>query len=273
MPRKEVALRAGPLLAVLLIAAASGLVCAACSGGSRGGGGAPVAAEELVAQVVTSYPHDAGASTEGLIWHQGKLYESTGITNASSLRRVDLTTGAVEQRVDLESPLYGEGLERIGGELVQLTWFDGRALVWDLGFTRLREHTYTGEGWGLCHDGARLIMSDGSDRLVFRDPVTFQPLGELRVTRDGRPQTQLNELEWAEGRLWANLWQEERILRIDPASGQVTGWVDGTGLLTPQERAASDVLSGIAWAPERGTFLITGKRWPRLFEVRFVPRP
>ena len=260
----------------LSAALSCGLLAAACSGGGGGGGGgAPPTAPQLQLEVVASHPHDPQASAEGLLYHQGKLYESTGTPGSgSSLRRVDPVSGQVEQLVSLESPLFGEGIALVGDQLLQLTWLDGRALIWTRdGFQRLGEHRYGGEGWGLGTDGQRLVMSDGTDKLVFRDPRTFQPLGELLVTRDGQPQRQLNELEWVGGTIWANLWQEELIVRIDASSGLVTGWVDPRGLLTAQERAQADVCSGIAWVPERSSFYLTGKRWPRLFEVRFSAGP
>lgn len=261
------------LLLACVISIGLGLLVSGCSGGG-GGGGAPPPVQELTLEVVASFPHDPQASTEGLLYHQGKLYESTGTDGSgASLRRVDPTTGTVEAQVPLESPLFGEGIALVGDQLLQLTWLDGRALIWTRdGFQRLGEHRYPGEGWGLAYDGQRLLMSDGTDRLAFRDPHTFALQGEVRVTRDGRAVQHVNELEWAEGVLWANLWQEELILRIDPGTGNVTGWADPRGLLTPAERAQADVCSGIAWAAERGTFFVGGKRWPRLFEVRFVPR-
>jgi glutaminyl-peptide cyclotransferase len=234
---------------------------------------APVRIEELVPQVVASYPHDKEAFTQGLLYFDGWLYESTGLTTRSSLRRVELETGRVDQRVALEPTLFGEGLARIEGQLFQITWKDGRAFVWDLGgFKKLREHAYQGEGWGLCHDGHRLIMSDGSDKLAFRDPTTFAKHGELTVTRAGEPVRNLNELECVGDLVYANVWMDWHIARIDARTGEVTGWIDASTLLTPEERLGADVLNGIAYRPDRGTFLITGKLWPRLFEVRFVPR-
>jgi glutamine cyclotransferase len=229
--------------------------------------------EALVVQVVRSYPHDRDAFTQGLLYFDGWLYESTGLPGRSTLRRVELETGRVEQQVRLEGSLFGEGLERVGDRLLQLTWQDGRALVWDLRTLRkLREHAYAGEGWGLCFDGKRLVMSDGSDRLTFRDAQSFGRLGEIAVTRLGRPVPQLNELECAQGHVYANVWQRNEIVRVDPASGRVTATIDASGLLTSRERLGTDVLNGIAYLPERGTFLLTGKLWPRLFEVKFVPK-
>jgi glutaminyl-peptide cyclotransferase len=229
--------------------------------------------EDLVPQVVQSFPHDRQAFTQGLLLFEGKLYESTGLQGRSSLRRVDPESGVVEARVDLPPELFAEGLARVGSQLFQITWRDGRALVWELGgFKKVREHSYPGEGWGLCHDGRRLVMSDGSDRLTFRDAGTFARTGDVAVTRAGEPVKHLNELECVGDVVYANVWMDDHIARIDAKTGEVTGWIDAAGLLGRDERSGADVLNGIAYVPERGTFFITGKLWPRLFEVRFVPR-
>jgi glutaminyl-peptide cyclotransferase len=180
----------------------------------------------------------------------------------------------VEDKVSLDPLLFGEGLARVGGRLYQITWQNGRMLVWNLArLEKEREVTYEGEGWGLCYDGKRLVMSDGSDRLQFRDPETFAKVGEVSVRRAGLPQRQLNELECADGLVYANVWTEPFIARIDPASGEVTGWIDASGLLTREESAGVDVLNGIARVPGSRRFLLTGKLWPRLFEVELVPAP
>ncbi|HYH46006.1 MAG TPA: glutaminyl-peptide cyclotransferase, partial [Thermoanaerobaculia bacterium] len=191
--------------------------------------------------------------------------------------RVRPATGEVLQSVSLPPNLFGEGLALIGdgeaGRLIQLTWQEGVAAIWDLSLTRRGEHRYQGEGWGLCFDGTRLVMSDGSDRLTLRDPASFAVLGELRVTREGIPVDQLNELECAGGAIWANIWHRDEIVRIDPASGRVTGVVDASRLLSPGERLAAEVLNGIAYDPEGKRFFLTGKYWPKLFEVVFEPAP
>jgi glutaminyl-peptide cyclotransferase len=229
--------------------------------------------EAMRARVIRSFPHDRQAFTQGLLWHGGKLYESTGLHRQSTLRRVDPETGEVEQRVELPDEMFAEGLARVGDELVQLTWQDGKALVWSIeGLTRVREHEYRGEGWGLCFDGERLIMSDGTDWLAFRDPETFERIGEVRVTRAGRPLRKLNELECADGAVYANVWTDDHIARIDPETGEVTAWIDASGLLSDEDRrGGEDVLNGIAYVPETGHFLLTGKNWPRVYEVEFVP--
>lgn len=253
----------------LALAAAAGAGCARNSSGP--GPPQPRTVEELRVKVVRALPHDRGAFTQGLEFFEGKLYESTGIRGQSTLRRVDPETGRVEAQVALEAPLFAEGLTRVGGHLVQITWQEGRALVWNLSsFKKEREHTYDGEGWGLCHDGKRLVMSDGSDRLAFRDPQSFAKTGEVAVRRNGTPVTNLNELECVDGVVYANVWLQNSIARIDPGTGEVTGWIDASGLLTREEMAGVDVLNGIASLPGTRRFLITGKLWPRIFEVELV---
>ncbi len=237
---------------------------------------APVAAtvpEALTLRVVARYPHDTSAFTQGLLWHDGRLYESTGLEGHSSLRRVNLDDGTIERRVDLPDEYFAEGLALVGDELFQLTWRDGVAFVWDRRtFDKKREHHYDGEGWGLCWDGTHLVMSDGSDRLFFRNPQTFEIDHTVRVTKIGRPVRYLNELECVEGAVYANVWQRDEIVRIEPRTGRVTASIDASGLLTPLERRSSDVLNGIASRGDDGRLLVTGKLWPWLFEVELVPR-
>jgi len=229
----------------------------------------------LELEVVATYPHDPGAFTQGLLWHHGRLYESTGMYGTSSLREVELATGRVLRRQDLDSQQFGEGLALAGDQLFQLTYQTELGWVWDLAsFARRRQFSYRGEGWGLTFDGSALIQSDGSSRLTFRSPADFSLLRELSVVRGGKPQFYLNELEWVNGELWANVWQSDEILRIDPQTGRVTGSVDASQLLTPEERRQTDVLNGIAWDAERGLFLLTGKYWPKLFAVAIrTPAP
>lgn len=239
---------------------------------------APAAAQSTAmrVQVLASYPHDAGAFTQGLLLHDGALYESTGLVGRSSLRQVELATGKVLRKADLPPPLFGEGLAWANQELIQLTWQNGRALRWDPAtFAARGEWHYEGEGWGLCYDGTALVQSDGSSRLVFRDPRTFAPLRTLAVTEDGKPVTRLNELECVGDTIYANVWMTDRIVAIAAASGAVRGEIDASGLLTPEERKRSGseaILNGIAFDPSNNTFLVTGKLWPKLFRVRFVPR-
>lgn len=234
-------------------------------------GAAENVVQTLRVEVLRELHHDTSAWTQGLLWWDGSLYESTGRYGESRLRRLDPATGAVQQQVEVPPSFFGEGLARTGDRLILLTWMAERALVYDLrSFEGLRTFRYRGEGWGLCHDGDRLIMSNGSDTLTFRDPETFEPVGEVRVTLRGRPQDQLNELECVDGAVYSNVWQEDFIVRIDPDSGRVTHQIDAAGLLTRDEARGVDVLNGIAYQPDDGTFYITGKWWPKMFEVRFV---
>ena len=223
--------------------------------------------------MVRSFPHDPGAFTQGLLVYDGKLYESTGLNGRSSLRRVDLESGIVEQQVELPAALFGEGLARVGGRLFQLTWQNQRVLVWDLATLKKEaELSYEGEGWGLCYDGQHLVMSDGSSLLTLRDPTTFAKVGQVEVRRKGAPVANLNELECVDGVIYANIWQDDHIARIEPKTGEVTAWIDAAGLLSPAESRGVDVLNGIAYLPSTGNLLVTGKLWPRVFEIR-APRP
>ncbi len=252
-------------------AAISSLAIIACAspGIDAADGQRPV--EALKVQVLRSYPHDPRAFTQGLVWRDGVLYESTGMVGQSSLRRVDLATGAVQQKVDVPAPYFAEGLADVGNRLYQLTWQHGRVFIYDRNtFGRVGEFGYEGEGWGLCHNGLSLVMSNGSDRLTVHSPNTFDVERTVRVTMDGKPLHQLNELECVGTDVYANVWQTDTIVRIDLASGRVTARIDASGLLTPAERLGVDVLNGIAYDPVDQTFLLTGKWWPKLFRVRFV---
>lgn len=234
----------------------------------------PPEPERLRPRVVRRYPHATDAFTQGLLWHEGFLYESTGLRGYSTLRRVRLESGEVLERRDLDPELFAEGLALVGDRLIQLTWTEGQAHVWSVdGFRHRRTFSYEGEGWGLCHDGRNLVMSDGSDRLTFRDPETFRVVRQVSVREGTRPVGDLNELECVNGSVWANVWQTDRIVRIDPRTGHVTAVVNAGGLLTEDERRGADVLNGIAWIPERQRFVITGKHWPYLFEIELEPDP
>ena len=230
-------------------------------------------------QVLAELPHDTTAFTQGLEVDGGVLYEGTGLEGRSQLRELDPETGAVERSVPLPGQLFGEGVTVVGDRIWQLTWRDGVVLEWDRATLTLRRQVpLDGEGWGLCLDGGgppdarggRLVRSDGTDRLRFQDPDSFAEEGSVAVTLDGRPITQLNELECVDGQVWANVWQTDRIVRIDPADGRVTAVVDTAGLLPPDRRAGTDVLNGIAAVPGTDEFLITGKLWPTIFRVRFA---
>jgi glutaminyl-peptide cyclotransferase len=225
----------------------------------------------LRVQVLATMPHDNQAFTQGLFWDDGTLYEGTGLYTRSDLRQVDPTTGDVLRRVPLPREVFGEGIAPDGGQIIQITWKEGIAFIWDKStFEPQGQYQYTGEGWGLCNDGQRLIMSDGSSQLTFRDSATFEPIGSVPVTLEGRPVDELNELECVGDRVYANVWMTDRILRIDPATGRVDATIDASGLLNATDRLGADVLNGIAYEPDDDTFLITGKMWPKLFKVRFV---
>ena len=229
--------------------------------------------EALRTRVLRRYPHDANAFTQGLIWHDGVMYESTGEYGQSSLRRVKLEDGKVLAEQRLDRRLFGEGLARIGERLVQLTWRSGQAIVSDLDTLEAQGTLrYDGEGWGLCFDGTSLIMSNGSSILTFRDPGTMEVRRRLTVRQEGIPVRMLNELECVGPQIYANIWRRNEIVRIDPNSGDVTASIDARGLLSGEEATRADVLNGIAYNPDTKTFLLTGKLWPAVFEVEFTPR-
>jgi glutamine cyclotransferase len=225
-------------------------------------------------QVVRVYPHDPKAFTQGLLFLDGVFYEGTGQVGQSSIRKVRPENGEVLQIKALEPPHFGEGISVVGNNLVQLTWQSGLGFVYDRGtFARTRTFSYPGEGWGLTYDGKRLIMSDGSSFLRFLDPATLKEIGRVQVKDGVVPIEQLNELEFVKGEIFANVWQTDRIARISPATGQVTGWIDLRGLLDPRDAAQGvDVLNGIAYDAARDRLFVTGKLWPKLFEIRIVPR-
>lgn len=224
-------------------------------------------------QVVKVYPHDRAAFTQGLQFVDGVLYEGTGQEGQSVIRKVKYETGEVLQQQKLDDKYFGEGIVVFGGELFQLTWKTETGFVYDkTSFKPLRSFKYPGEGWGLTTDGTRLIMSDGSDQLRFWDPKTLKEIGPRLTVRDaGRSVPELNELEWMKGEILANVWQSHRIARIAPKTGEVTGWIDLTGLLDPRDAAGVDVLNGIAYDEKGDRLFVTGKLWPKLFEIKLVP--
>ena len=231
----------------------------------------PTIVRSLRVEVLREIPHDTTAYTQGLLWWQDKLYESTGQYGTSTLRRVHPDTGAVEQRIDIAPGYFAEGLARVDDRLIQLTWKAQRGFVYDADtFAPVGTFRYRGEGWGLCYDGTRLIMSHGSDTLTFRDRQSFEATGSVRVTLRGQPQYDLNELECVDDVVYANVWEHDYIVRVDPTSGRVTHQIDAAGLLTRDEARGANVLNGIAYNPADDTFYITGKLWPKMFEVRFV---
>ena len=237
---------------------------------------APSWSGTLTYRVLAAHPHDTSSFTQGLLWSNGLVYESTGLRGQSVLRIVDLPTGRVLQETAAEPRHFGEGLALVEDQLIWLTWQAGTAGVYHRDtLEQTGGFVYTGEGWGLCHDGARLVMSDGSNTLTFRHPETFEALGSVPVTyADGRPVNRLNELECIGGDVWANVWLTDQIVVIDPDTGTVTAEADMAGIFSPHpaDTDSNSVLNGIAYRPDTGTFLITGKRWPTVFEVRFEPQ-
>lgn len=224
-------------------------------------------------EIVNTYPHDPAAFCQGLAFRDGFLYESTGQYGRSSLRRVDLESGRVLKQLPLSPGHFGEGIALSGDEIVQLTWRSRVGFVYEReSFERRRVFRYTGEGWGITLAGERLAMSDGSATLRLLDPTTFRVVDTITVRSGGAPVDQLNELEYVEGEIYANVWGSDRIARISPKTGEVLGWIDLAGLLAPHERASDDaVLNGIAFDPQQNRLFVTGKLWPKLFEIRLVP--
>jgi glutaminyl-peptide cyclotransferase len=224
-------------------------------------------------QVVRSYPHDREAFTQGLIYRDGFLYEGTGLYERSSVRKVKLETGQVLQIHTVPRQYFGEGITEWKGTIVELTWRTEVGFVYNAStFEQVRTFHFDGEGWGLTQDGTQLIMSDGSSRLRFLDPSTFLETGRIEVHDAKGPVKSLNELEFVRGEVYANIWQTDRIARISPKDGTVTGWIDLQGLLPPGERAGVDVLNGIAYDAAGDRLFVTGKLWPRVYEIKLVPR-
>jgi len=227
-------------------------------------------------QVVRTYPHDRTAFTEGLFYLDGFLYESTGLEHHSAIRKEALDTGKVVQSRELAPQYFGEGIVAWRGRLIQLTWRNQIGFIYDLAtFQPLGRFAYPGEGWALTEDGRQLIMSDGTPQIRFLDPVTLKEVRRITVTADGTPVQELNEIEWVKGEILANIWMTNTIVRIDPASGKVVGLIDLTGLLKPSEISGDrdDVLNGIAYDAKGDRLFVTGKRWPKLFQIRLVARP
>jgi glutamine cyclotransferase len=225
-------------------------------------------------QVVHVYPHDRNAFTQGLEFRAGFLYEGTGLTGHSTLRKVKLETGEVVQLIRLSSEYFGEGITVINQQIIELTWRAQTGLVYEQdSFRRLRTFSYPGEGWGLANDGAQIYMSDGTPQIRVWDPVTLQEKRRFTVRDGAAPVTYLNELEFVRGEIYANVWQTDRIVRISPSDGRVLGWVDLSGLLGSADRTEHvDVLNGIAYDVLGDRLFVTGKLWPRLFEIKIVPK-
>ena len=224
--------------------------------------------------VVNVFPHDEEAYTQGLQYVDGYLYEGTGLRGGlSSLRQVVLETGNVLQQINLADTYFGEGIVVLDNRIIQLTWQSHVAFEYAQGdFTRTGQYSYDTEGWGLTHDGTSIIMSDGTNRIFFRDPDTFELKRTISVVDRGQNITRLNELEYINGEIYANVWRTDFIVIIDPADGTVTGWIDLANLLDTTTAKAPDVLNGIAYDAENHRIFVTGKNWPRLYEIELVPR-
>jgi glutaminyl-peptide cyclotransferase len=224
-------------------------------------------------KVVAVYPHDPNAFTQGLAMVGGQLYEGTGLYGQSTIRKVDLATGRVEKQRPINPMYFGEGIAILGTHLYQLTWQHGLGIVYDLAtFTQQRTFQYTGEGWGLTQDGKQLILSDGSAKLRFLDPETFAVVREIEVRDHGQPIAKLNELEYVDGEIWSNVWYDDRIARISPASGDVLGWIDLAALYPKTARNSEAVLNGIAYDAAAKRLFVTGKNWPQLYEIKVSGR-
>ena len=230
---------------------------------------------EYTFKIVRDYPHDPAAFTQGLVYHPGFLYEGTGLNGQSQLRKVRLETGEVVQHVDLSSEYFGEGIAIVKNKIIQLTWQSHIGFVYSLAdFKLLRQFSYSGEGWGLASRGNELFMSDGTAEIRVLDANTLKEKRRFTARDGATPVDQLNELEFVEGELFANIWQTDRIARISPQSGKVAGWIDLTGLLSPVYRRQSDaVLNGIAYDSIHKRLFVTGKLWPSIFEIELIPKP
>jgi glutaminyl-peptide cyclotransferase len=225
-------------------------------------------------ELVKTYPHDTQAFTEGLFYLNGFLYESTGLEHQSTIRKEKLETGEVLQKIDVPPQYFGEGIVNWKNRLISLTWKSEVGFVYDLNTLKLQRHfAYKGEGWALTQDGKRLIMSDGTADLRFLDPDTLKETGRVTVTYDGKPVPQINELEWVKGKVYANVWHTDMLIIVDPARGDITGVVDLTGLMPLNQRppGPDSVLNGIAYDAVHDRLFVTGKNWPRLFEIRVLP--
>lgn len=234
--------------------------------GSLSSRGVPISSYEII----NTWPHDPAAYTQGLEFYQGALYESTGLNGSSSLRKVDLETGKVLQQRNLPSEYFGEGITVLHGKIYQLTWKNEKGFIYEVNtFQPVGKFSYTGEGWGLTHNPQSLIMSDGTNEIRFLDPQTFKTTRTISVFSDQRPLMNLNELEYIHGEIFANVYETNYLVRIDPASGKVLGWIDLTGLLSPEDRRRQvDVLNGIAYDEKNDRLVVTGKWWPKLFQIR-----
>lgn len=252
------------------------LACLQCNGGGSNTNTAPTNTAETAVvpklgyEVVNSWPHDTNAFTQGLVFLDGKLIESTGQQGMSSLRSVEIQTGKVLKKVDVPEPYFAEGIALLNNKIYQLTWEHRVGFIYDAQtFQKSGEFTYSGEGWGLTTDGRSLILSDGTNRIRFLDPDSFRATKTIAVMDGKTPVSQLNELEFVNGEIYANVWHDDRIAAIDPETGRVKSWIDLRGLLRPGEAPGTEaVLNGIAYDPASNRLFVTGKLWPKLFEIK-----
>lgn len=258
---------AGSALIVIVILAG---VLAVALNGDQAGNSAVDEAVNYTYSVVKAYPHDTSAYTEGLVFSNGSLYESTGEYGTSSLRRVDLETGIVLQEYNLSSDYFAEGLTTVDGSLIQLTWLDRVGFVYDANsFAVMRNFSYSTQGWGLTYDGSNLIMSDGSSTLTFLNPQTYEVTSQVNVKDQKQSISNINELEYINGDVYANIWMTTKIAIISPETGQVKGWIDLSGIYQPT--AYDSVLNGIAYDQQTNRLFVTGKNWPNLYEITIKP--
>jgi glutamine cyclotransferase len=223
-------------------------------------------------KIVNTYPHDRNAFTQGLVFEDGILYEGTGLHGQSTLRKVELKTGDILRILTLPAQFFGEGVTIYGNKLIQLTWQSHVGFIYDKeSFELLQEFNYSTEGWGITHDGKRLIMSDGTSTLHFLDPETFQEIGQIEVYDRNGPVTKLNELEYVQGEIYANIWKTDRVARIAPLTGQVMGWIELKNILSPEDRNHRvDALNGIAYDAKNDRLFVTGKFWPKIIEIKMI---
>lgn len=259
-----------PLPTLILIATASILPHLAVAAQENAPSEAPIVYYRY--KIVRTYPHNARHFTQGLVYHDGSLYEGTGLYGQSILTKRELKTNQIVKKSRLPRKYFGEGITLFGDRIIQLTWKSRTGFSYDRKtFRLLDEFRYDTEGWGLTHDGTRLILSDGTDTLRFLDPNTFAETGRLKIRSNGRPLRQINELEFIDGQIYANVLPTDYIAIIAPRTGRVTGWIDLRGLYSSPRNASTSVLNGIAYIPETKHLLVTGKLWPKIYEIELVP--
>jgi glutaminyl-peptide cyclotransferase len=262
-------IRSVPALRFLLVSTAILVITITAFGQAPAGGNLPL----FGYQIVRTYPHDPDAFTQGLQYVDGAFYEGTGLNGHSTIRKVELETGKVLQKRDVPSEYFGEGIVVWNNNLIEITWQSHVAFVYDrTTFEPRKQFSYPGEGWGLTHDGTSVIMSDGTNELRVLDPMTFAEKRRIKVTAAGAPVRELNELEYVKGEIFANIWRTDYVARIAPDTGKVTGYIDLRGLLGAADRARADVLNGIAYDAAHDRLFVTGKLWPKVFEIKLVKK-